>query len=81
MSVVPVTYEASSEVRNRTHAATSSGVPMRRAGIASTIPFPMSCVSLVYTNPGATAFTVIPRLATSTATVFVKPIRPAFDAA
>jgi hypothetical protein len=32
-------------------------------------------------NPGETAFTVTPRRATSTATVLVKAIRPAFEAA
>src|SRR4029450_9046500 len=61
--VVPVTYEASSDVRNRTHAATSSGVPTRRAGIASTTPIPTSWVNLVSTKPGATRFRVPARVA------------------
>jgi drug/metabolite transporter superfamily protein YnfA len=38
-----------------------------------------SLVSSVMMNPGATALAVIPRLATSRATAFVRPIRPAFE--
>ena len=35
----------------------------------------------VWINPGAIAFTVIPRLASSRAIVFVRPMIPAFEAA
>ena len=38
-------------------------------------------VIAVAMNPGATQFTVIPRLATSAARLFDMPITPAFDAA
>src|SRR6185312_8217023 len=80
-STDPVTYEAASEARKRTHAATSSGVPARLAGIAaSRSPF-RSAVMSVSIRPGATALTVTPRRATSAATVFVIAIRPAFEAA
>ena len=70
-------------------AATSSGDP-GRAGIASSrtleplesAPLPVkSRVSSVSIRPGATAFTVTPRRATSAATVRVKAISPALEAA
>src|SRR5215211_2319036 len=77
----PVTYEASSEARKRTHAAISSGVPGRRAGTASISSSPTPSVSSVSTKPGATALTVTERRATSAATVFVSATSPAFEAA
>jgi len=89
-STAPVTYEASSEARKRMQEATSSGEPARLAGIASSSPpdpFESdpsevnSRVRWVSISPGATAFTVTPRRATSTATVRVKAINPALEAA
>src|SRR6201999_2878758 len=81
VSVVPVTYEASSEARKRMQAATSSGLPIRRAGIAFAMsPSSTSSVKAVSISPGATALTVTPRRAASAATVLVKPITPAFEA-
>ena len=65
----------------RTAAATSSGVPVRFAGIASMTASGTSSVMSVAMKPGATALTVTPRRATSVATVLVMPIRPAFAAA
>ena len=71
-------------------AATSSGVPVRRARDRVEQPLepfesaPLtvkSRVSSVSISPGATAFTVTPRRATSTATVRVKAISPALEAA
>src|SRR4051812_43963359 len=46
-SVAPVTYEASSEARKRMQAATSSGVPARRAGMRSVAPSMTSAVIAV----------------------------------
>ena len=64
-------------------AATSSGVPTRRAGIAvdQVLASSRPRSASVSIRPGATALTVTPRRATSTATVLVKPISPAFEAA
>ena len=64
-----------------TAAATSSGRPKRPTGINC---FSSSCgrslVISVSMNPGATAFTVTPRAATSCAKAFVAPINAAFAA-
>ncbi len=77
-------YEASSEARNATAAAISSGVPKRPSGVAVRIPSWIASdrpdVSSVSTNPGATALQVMPREASSRAVAFVSPIRPALAA-
>ena len=57
-------------------AATSSGVPARRAGMRSAIAVEQSSVMSVAMKPGATALTVMLRRATSAATVLVMPIEP-----
>ena len=81
----PVIYDASSEARKHTAAATSSGVPsrfkrnLRRPLVAR--PSVIARVMSVSISPGATAFTVMLREATSCASAFANPIRPAFDAA
>ena len=81
----PVIYDASSEARKQTAAATSSGVPSRFSGIRD-LPLLTRLlgdrrVMSVSIRPGATTLTVMPREATSSATAFANPIRPAFDAA
>src|SRR5215218_4675693 len=80
----PVIYDASSEARKHTAAATSSGVPSRPSGICSDQSrFALSTsprVISVSISPGATTFTVIPREAISRASDLHKPIKPAFDA-
>src|SRR5699024_3509971 len=81
----PVIYPARSEARNATVSATSSTRPNFFSGICSvTVVFTCSgstSVISVSINPGATAFTVIPLLASSLAMVFVRPITPALEAA
>ena len=82
----PVIYDASSDARKQTAAATSSGVPSRRSGIFDA---QSSCALLGQSrascrsrsSPGATTFTVMPRDATSSASALANPISPAFDAA
>jgi hypothetical protein len=73
---------ASSETRNATASAISSGVPNRPSGVRSvSCAFSgsgRSCVSYVSTKPGATALTVMLRDASSRAAAFVSPMRPAF---
>ena len=68
--------------RKATAAAISSAVPNRPSGVAAWMPSWMFSgsvsVSSVSTNPGATAFAVMPREATSRAVALVSPIRPAF---
>ena len=62
--VCPVTYAASSETRNATAAATSSGRPNRRTAIASRSASPcsrrMRSDNGVSMTPGAMAFAVMP---------------------
>jgi hypothetical protein len=65
----------------RTHSATSSGRPNRRAGISLVISGSTSVVMSVSINPGTTAFTVIPFRATSAAADRVKAMRPPLAAA
>ena len=78
---VPVMYDASSEARNPTAAATSSGVPKRPAGMSFLSSFSSrSLVMSVDMKPGATAFTVTFFLAVSCARAFVAAIRPPFAA-
>src|SRR5215208_7201816 len=81
----PVIYDASSDARKHTAAATSSGVPSRPSGICSVqscfAPPAMARVISVSMSPGATTFTVMLRDATSRASALQKPIRPAFEAA
>ena len=78
-------YEASSETRNATAFEISSALPNRARGMASSNlvrwSSPSAEVMSVSINPGATAFTVIPREAISSARDYVNPIRPALLAA
>ena len=66
-------------------AITPTGFPKRPRIIClhafSLISSESTSVISVSTNPGAMAFTVIPRLPSSLAIVFVRPITPALDAA
>src|SRR6478609_2793265 len=81
----PVIYDASSEARKLTAAATSAGEPILPIGICdaqsvladSVIAFVMS----VSIRPGATTLTVTFRDATSFASDLQNPISPALDAA
>ncbi len=77
-------YAASSEAKKATAYATSSALPQRPSGInffdSSFIFSGMPDVKSVGTKPGAIAFTVILREATSRAKAFVNPIKPAFEA-
>jgi hypothetical protein len=79
-----VTYDASRDARNAMQAATSSGVPIRPIGIvpraASRAVAGSDDVIAVSMNPGATLLTVMLRVATSRASDFVSPIKPAFAA-
>ena len=83
-STWPVIYEASSDARNATQLATSSGEPIFPSGIIfRALSFNSSdstAVIEVSMNPGATALQVILRDPTSRAMAMVKPISPAFDA-
>jgi hypothetical protein len=80
----PVIYDASSDARKQTAAATSSGVPAGRAESAP--PSPLRLLGerpghVGLDDPGATTFTVTLREATSRASALLNPISPAFDAA
>ena len=79
----PVMYDASSDARKATVFATCSGFPNVPAGIWLRIWFLTCslnfCVISVSIKPGATAFTVMPRDASSFAADFVRPITPAFN--
>ena len=81
-STCPVIYPAPSDARNPTDCAISASVPARPSGIVAIIAarcFSSStAVMAVSMYPGATAFTVIPREATSRASERVSPISPAF---
>src|SRR5690606_36098246 len=71
--ICPVMYAASSDARNATRFATSSGLPARFAGTSRAM-VGASKISLVISDsiiPGATAFTVMPRLANSRDSDFV----------
>ena len=71
----------SSLARKRTSLATSDGSPSRRIGINLDRSSTGICLIMsVSMRPGATAFTVTLRLATSLASDRVAPIRPAFAA-
>ena len=73
----PVIYAASSDTKNETAAATSSGFPKRCIGIMRDISFwSKSAVISVSMKPGATAFTVTFRFAISFANAFVPAITP-----
>ncbi len=68
-------------MRKLTAAATSSGVPTRPSGISFSISSSgAACVISVSMRPGATQFTVISRLASSSASAYVAPMMPAFAA-
>jgi hypothetical protein len=75
---------ASSEQRKRTAPATSSGSPSRPSGVFESIACCASSgstsVNRVFTYPGATTFERTPRLPSSRASDFVKPMMPAFEA-
>ena len=74
-------YAASSEARKPTTAATSSGLPKRPTGTSFfSSSSGNSLVISVCIKPGATAFTVILRGATSCAKAFVAPINAALAA-
>src|SRR5262249_1469776 len=81
----PVTNLAASEHRNRTAPATSSGSPSRPSGvfwsISARISSEISSVNLLVMYPGAMTFARTPRLPSSRASAFVRPMIPAFDAA
>ncbi len=78
-------YEASSEARNRTVAAISSGCAYRPSGTCDTMFDRCSSVSAlvmsVSTKPGATTLKVMLREPSSRARERAKPTRPALDAA
>src|SRR5262249_36850548 len=84
-STCPVIYDASSDARKQTADATSAGGPRRPHGILDAPPSPARSVHprviSVSIIPGATTLAVMPRDATSSASAFVNPISPAFDAA
>jgi hypothetical protein len=73
------------EAKNTTASATSSAVPSRAAGIASSIfcrcGVGNPCVISVSMKPGETALTRMLREASSRARLFVKPISAALVAA
>ena len=86
--VCPVMNPASSETKNSTPAAISSGFPNLFIGIAERVSFsafdPTGLAlrnNSVSVGPGATAFTVMPCSANSSAQVFVNPIKAHFAAA
>src|SRR5260370_15728403 len=77
-SVSPVIHRASSDARNDTGGAMSSGRPARPNGVAAIAPFskslpaiPAASTPSVITSPGLTAFTRILRAASSFARDFV----------
>ncbi len=78
-----VTYAASSDTRNDTTAATSSGEPRRFMGTSRSIAFASKrpAVIGVPMMPGATEFTVMPRVATSSASALVAEFRAPLAAA
>src|SRR3990172_7790423 len=80
----PFTYEATSDIRNRTTSATSSSVAVRPSGVWSTYPARASSlrweVMSVSTSPGHTTLTVMPREPTSRAGDVVKPTSALFYA-
>ena len=77
--------DASSEQRNRTAPATSSGSPSLPSGvfvsIAAWASSGSTSVSLEWMYPGATTFARTFLLPSSRASDFVNPMIPAFDAA
>src|SRR6202521_4912569 len=76
----PVMYEADSEARNAIAAATSSGRPGRPTGVFLPAMISWLVDDAVSIQPGATAFTVIPWRATSSARLRVSPTIPALAA-
>src|SRR5438874_2386771 len=78
-------YLAALDARNATALAMSSAVPVLPSGIFDWMEFLISserpAVMSVVMNPGATALTVILRLASSRASDLVRPIKPALLAA
>ena len=77
----PVMYAALSLTRKNTRSATSRGCPRRRIGMSgSTWSSGTSLIISVSISPGATAFTVISRFASSCASERVAPMMPALAA-
>src|SRR5438270_462838 len=71
--ICPVTHPASSLARNAIRRAASSGCPIRPIGERARIySLTSPVIHPVSVGPGSTAFTVIPRGATSAANVVVK---------
>ena len=64
-----------------TAAATSPGVPLRPAGVATPSSRSSGSCDPDAIQPGATALTVIPSAAVSTAMARVRPIMPALAVA
>jgi hypothetical protein len=81
----PVTYLAFGEARNAITSPTSAGSPRRPSGtfaISSAVTDSGSCAVIsVAMYPGHTAFTVMPRDASSRASALVSPSSPALEAA
>src|SRR4051794_34305041 len=84
LSTAPTKYPASSEARNATVAAISSGSARRPAGVDLAIAARLSLISSwsvdVPTCPGATAFTRMPCTMSSLAAALVNPSTAAFAA-
>lgn len=71
--------EALSDAKNRASAPMDSQLTNSLMACLSSLTFCFS-VSGVLTHPGHIAFAVIPILAPSSASTFVKPIRPCLEA-
>src|SRR5439155_154913 len=85
-STWPVMYAASSEARKANAPATSSGSAKRPSGmrssvLAANLGFVRTVSVIAVAASGATALTVMPRLASSRAADFVSPTIAAFAAA
>ena len=81
LTTSPVMYLALSDSRKHTRSATSSGLPKRLHGTCCfSVSTSRSFVMSLSMKPGATAFTLMSRAATSCASAFVAPMMPAFVA-
>lgn len=83
-NTVPVMYEDRSEAKNTATLATSLGSPARPIGTSASFWSQMRC-GIAYViaeriNPGAIAFTRMPRCASSLAAALVIPTMPALAA-
>src|SRR5258708_38303040 len=72
--------DASGDARKQMAAATSSGVPARRNGVACAAIFPDSVEEAVWIHPGATALNVMPCSAISSAAPRIMPSNADFAA-